>query len=364
MKARNPEVERTEEQLEGDAAHWAVAAILRHLVAVSAGATPPALPTVGMTAPNGVVVTDEMMEAVEMFVDDVREQIGDDMRALHIEELVTAPETISIHSWGRPDVWWFVGGPAGGYLYVPDYKHGRRFVDAFENWQLIGYVAAILERPEFAVIPRAKIQVIMSIVQPRNFHQLGPVRRWTETADKLAPWWVRMREAAAKATGPNPMAKVGDNCGDCVARFECEALAKAADWAMDFTGTATPVEMPPEAWGVHLRMLEKAQKILDARVTGAQGVVEGLIRQQKNVPGYELTRTTAREVWTKDAKEVFTLGDIAGHDLRKPPAPITPAQARKLGIPPELVAGYSTRPAGALKLGPVSTTLARKVFNR
>ena len=54
------------------------------------------------------------------------------------------------------------------------------------------------------------------------------------------------------------------------------------------------------------------------------------------------------------------MGELLGFDLAKPKEPITPAQARKIGVDNSLIDEYSQRVPGALKL--VEAKDARKVF--
>ena len=91
-------------------------------------------------------------------------------------------------------MWWAAINPGvGAYLDLWDYKHGHRFVDAFENWQEIDYAFGIIGRPEFAGIPPANIEITFGIVQPRNYHAMGPVRTWKVRADQLAVYAERLK---------------------------------------------------------------------------------------------------------------------------------------------------------------------------
>src|SRR5690606_31107399 len=111
-----------------------------------------------------------------------------DTARAHVEERLAATSFLP-ENWGTPDVWHFTPDRSGGLLLIWDFKYGHRFVDAFENFQLIDYVKLILERPEFADMARRSINVVMTVVQPRNYHPLGPMRRWEETAAGLQPYF-------------------------------------------------------------------------------------------------------------------------------------------------------------------------------
>lgn len=351
MEAAYPQLEQDPEAAEGDAAHWIVATVLRGGAAAAAG----------MFAPNGVVVTDEMLEAAEIMVDDVRERSAGAI--LHIEEFVWCP---SVHpeNGGTPDIWWIGGAPGAYTLHIYDFKYGHRFVDAWENWQCLDYASGILDLPELRGYPREGIQVEINVVQPRNFHPDGMIRRWVLGAGHDLDTFVgQMRQHAADADGPKPWVRVGAECRDCRGRHACQALHNAADGVADIAGVMSAVELPPEALGVELRMLERAEKLLDARLTGLREQAEIMIRQGKRIPFFQLKQGNNREMWTKSVEEIALVGELLGLQLTTQ-KPVTPAQARKLGVTTEIVAAYSTRPPGEFKLVPVTEDDVRKVFSK
>lgn len=358
LEALNPETEQSEDARNGDAAHWIAATLLSDLKKFRQSR----LFRPGTAAPNGVVIDDEMIEAADIFTSYVHDLVGSDaLEAMHVEETIYAP---AIHSecWGTPDVWWASVGAAGAIVHIPDFKYGHRFVDAFENWQCIGYGAAVLSRPEFSGIDRNQIQMNFHIIQPRNYHAAGPIRTWTTTAATLIPYWEQLTLAYAAAFSQSPLCMTGDECRDCRGRHYCPALAKAADNAMDFAGQSTPLNLTTEALAVELRMIHAAKKRLDARATGLEEQALSILRSGQRVPGFMLGQGQAREQWTVDADTVAAMADGFGIDVRKPPSVITPAQARKAGLDVEVVKAISTRPAGALKLEPVTDEKLRKVF--
>ena len=97
---------------EGTAAHW-VAEMVLHGKPVCEG----------VTAPNGVIVTDEMIDGANLYAD----VIGTLDKNCHTESRVTMAQTIHPENWGTPDFWRF----RDGVLSVVDYKFGFGYVDAF-----------------------------------------------------------------------------------------------------------------------------------------------------------------------------------------------------------------------------------------
>jgi hypothetical protein len=363
LEAQRPDQADTPANAEGKAAHHIAAEQLR---ALKAGVTPGFVAVAGDMTPGGVVITDEMIEAVQLFVDDVVDSVGHDcLEYLHIEEYQPIPH-VHTNNGGTPDVWWAAIRPGvGAYVHVRDFKYGHRFVDAYENWQLIDYAIGIIGRGEFAGIPPERIEIELAIVQPRSYHPIGPIRFWKLTgAELLGQYFVALKDAALSAMGNNPSAVVGPWCYDCEARGGCSALQRAGDNAMDFAMSATLQDLPPEALGVELRMSERALTLLESRVAGLQAQATALIQSGQFVPGYEIQRANTREIWMKPPAEIFALGDLMGVNLRKDSAPITPSQARKAGIDEAIVAGYSGRPPGKPQLTPTNTAVTRRVFQK
>lgn len=358
LESRVPEEDDSQEAREGDAMHWAGAKALNQLREFKQSA----LIQEGQHAPNGVILTGELAEAANFYVDTVVELIGSDAtERLNVELPVAAP-AIHAECYGTTDAAWWNIGHYGAIVHCVDFKGGHGFVDAFENWQGIGYLAGILSRPEFANISRTAIECNFHIVQPRNYMLPTSPRTWTILADKLAPFFDRLETSYAAAFGPNPLCVVNDECRYCRARHICQTLHIATGKAMDFAGTATPLEMSDGALSTELFMLKKAKDIMQARLTGLEEDAVSRIRNSKLIPGWSLQPGQAREQWTVDPSVVFETADALGVDVRKPATPITPKQARDKGLDADVVGAFSARPAGALKLTAIDEKQLRKVF--
>lgn len=358
LESRVPDDDQSQDARDGDAMHWAGARALNQLRQFKQAAPI----TAGVTAPNGVILNDELAEAAEFYVDTVVELVGSDaVEKLNVELPVAAP-AIHAECYGTSDAVWWGRGQYGAIIHVADFKGGHGFVDAFENWQGIGYMAGVLSRPEFNGLDRGAIECNFHIIQPRNYMLPGPVRTWTLLADKLAPFFARLEQSYAAAFGPNPLCVVNDECRHCRARHICQTLHIATGKAMDFAGTATPLEMSEGALSTELFMLRRAQEIMRARLTGLEEDAISRIRNRKLIPGWSLQPGQAREQWTVEPSIVFDTADALGVDVRKPPLPITPKQARDKGLDADVVNAFSTRPAGALKLTAIDEKQLRKVF--
>lgn len=356
MNARFPELEEGVEAAEGTAAHWVFGELLYQRPV-----------GVGHVAANGVPVTLEMLEGADIYVEEVGRAYASLRSVSHynVEQRVAIP---SIHpaNWGTPDTWLFGHNATSGRarLVVLDYKFGHEFVEVFENWQLVDYTSGILDALGIDGGADELVDVEFVVVQPRSYHKDGTVRRWTTQAANLRALWNKLRGAAEAAHMATPVARPAPKaCKHCPGRHSCEALQREAYAAMDVAGMSTPVEMTADAMGLELRMLQRAQKLLEARASGLAEQLEHALASGTASPYFVLAPGESKLVWVKPAAEVLALGSLAGVDLAKPAEPVTPTQAKKL-LDPALVAMYSDRTRPALKLTPVDTVGARKVFGQ
>lgn len=356
MNRLYPELEEGVEAAEGTAAHWVVEELLyRRPVAVD------------QVAGNGVPVTAQMLEGADVYVEEVGRAYASLASVSHykVEQRVAIP-AVHPNNWGTPDCWIFGHNPTSGRarLIIVDYKFGHGFVEVFENWQLVDYASGILDELGIDGAGDEFVDVEFVVVQPRSYHRDGPVRRWTTQARELRPLVNKLAGAAEAAHLPNPKARPDPAaCKHCPGRHACEALQREAYHAADVAGMSTPLELPLEAMALELRTLERAQKLLEARASGLAEQLEHALAGGQRCAHYTLAPGESKLVWNKSPAEVLALGQLLGADLAKPREPVTPTQAKKL-IDPALVAVYSERTRAALKLTPVDTVGARKVFGK
>ena len=341
----------TPETLEGNAAHWAFAEMLAGRQVSE-----------GMQAPNGVFITDEMIEGAELVVDTVRARIPAGT-VLHVEEPV-AIARIHAQCWGTPDIWAFVQQALT--LEVVDYKFGHRFVDEYENDQGVAYTAGILDHladvlgKSPGLLDQA-IKVNFTVVQPRCFYKGAPVRTWSVLASDLRAHINQLANAAEIALAPNPPAVTNSECVDCPGRHACPALQQAAYHDAEFAVRSSPVELPPAAASLELRMMERALERLQARVEGMREAVATYIRQGHSVPFHRAEQGYGRQQWTVPVDQVLAMGSLMGVDLSKPGVK-TPKQAIKSGVDEAVIKAYSITPLGSLKLISDNPADARRVF--
>lgn len=354
MEQAYPETEQGPEAAEGEAAHWASAEML-------AGR----LVDEGERAPNGVMLTQEMVEGVDLYHDDVANALKPFGMTPAQGAIESAVGITRIHPmcWGTPDYRAWVPGHMRPthrpLLMLWDFKFGYRFVPAFENWQMVGYVAGTLEATNLSDLD---VDVEVRIVQPRSYHRDGPVRRWAFAASDIRAQVNIASNAAHQALGEDPPARVGPECRDCRARHACPTLQRATASACDEAGKAQPFDMSPAALGVELRYLKRAEELLKARISGLEEQVISMQRKGTHVPHWSVEHGAGRRKWSKPTAEVLALGAMFRIDLAKPVEPITPVQAVAKGLPEMMLSTFTDAPRGAATLVPDTGSKARAIF--
>lgn len=331
--------------MEGTAAHWCFEQMFAGVV-----------PEVGSTAPNGVLITDEMLDGAELYTDTVRSMVPSDSK-LYVEDKLMMHTIINEANWGTPDT--FALEKTHAALWLFDYKFGHRYVEEFENWQCIDYVAGIQQALGMSLSPETVVHI--TIVQPRVFNRGSPVRTWTTSIGALEPYWATLRAAAPMAMCDDAPCVPGDWCEHCNGRHACEALQRTALAATEQAFSSIPLVLTPLAAAREMRSIQRSLKMMEARATGLQQQLLDLCRKGTDVPGYGIERAQGRQRWIRPIPEVIALGQMFGLDVSKPGV-ITPKQSVKAGIPAAVVAQMSDEPLGEWRLVEVTTDKARKVF--
>lgn len=327
----------TDASREGTAAHWVASEYLQH----------GAIASVGDLAPNGVAVTDEMIDGAYVYADAVRPYMDGCRIEQHIECMV-----IHRDCHGTPD---FTYGPTMGTLFISDYKFGHRYVSPERNWQLIAYALGTM----VAYMPT--VRVILQIVQPRAYHRSGQVRTWEIDGDQLRNYGMELSAAVYAAIEPDAVCTAGRHCYECPARHICESALSLEQDALALTGTSIPLDASLTAKAVRLRQVRQAADHLKQMESGLTEDLSAAIRRGENVMGWTLQSSAGREKWTRDATEIVALGTCMGLELGKT-AVVTPNQASKAGLPDDIVAAYSERSAGSVSLVEVAAGRLASVF--
>lgn len=274
------------------------------------------------------IPTDEVRDAVAIVLDEIEEFLVDGW-ALYSEQYgeyaKDAGGTVDI-SLLRKD---------HRALKIIDFKYGKRVVEVVGNRQLLAYAAVMIQH--FTAVD----EIELIIVQPRAFHQHGPVRRWAVTREDVAKF---LEEAANAmfAADHHPQFKAGEHCRYCKAEavcpeFERAALAVASEsfstvQQVDKAVLPAPEDIPND----RLAHILNASAVLDEWLKAVERVAYARLRQGHQVPGWKLVEAKGRRKWD-EAVEPETIADalatlgggLPGDFLRVTPIGITEAE-RKL----------------------------------
>ena len=349
LAARTPRIEPQDDsaRLEG---------ILAHGVAEDIAAT-------GVT--KRADVTDEMLDGGVMWRE-VLQSWG--LGGMYAQEVVY--ETVE---WLGNDV--PARTDAEGYnlvtntLHVADYKFGHRYIEAFENWQLMCYAMAYLGRhvKSFTQEQLDTMTVTLHVVQPRA----GGHRQWSLPLKTLRETYAKtLSEAAGNIrlleSNPDGMGlktyTVGEHCYKCAGAINCAALRNAASQALDFGGRAIELELTPEQAALELFLIDNAETHIKNRRDALEQLVEHSLHNGALLPHWELKRGRGSVKWVQDKEqEVIALGDLYGAEITATKLK-TPTQCKKL-LPAYVIDSFTEQTQGALKVSKKSADDGAKLFN-
>lgn len=314
---------------------------------------------------KGEAVTDvapELLEAATEYYDEVIQYCtahGVPLADLHVESRQYVP---GYSGWyGIPDAWCVAFIDGLKVLKIWDAKFGHRIVDPFEHWPMIIYGFSIVEA--FQVPPDI---IEPTVVQPRAFAPGGTVRKWAMTYDELVMYRRQVNDTMIEVVGSKPPCTTGTWCKTCNARAGCDTLQQVSYDGLDFVSDMSTHNLTGHSLGVELRLLRRAEEMIKARLSGLEEQALYELREGKHVTFFDVTSGTGRERWRKGVptEQIIMMGNMLGVDCRKPVELDTPAQLKKKGIDPAVIAEYSEKPPTGLKLVEVTEKDVAQIFNR
>tara|TARA_R110002126_G_scaffold10384_8_gene47331 strand:+ start:273 stop:1382 length:1110 start_codon:yes stop_codon:yes gene_type:complete len=351
---------------EGAAAHWAASEVLESFTQGGESGLILAASLVGRVAPNGVIVSEEMIDAVEHYVRDVlaEAQTRGTLSGTFVERHVFI-HSVHPENEGTFDSAVFMQDATEGAFIIWDFKYGWGIVEPHGNWQLIDYAIGLLAEWEERGIPLPHT-IELRIVQPRPHHPMGMIRSWKATPTELYSYYEALHASANEALGPNPRYVPGvPQCTHCSGRTNCTALNRAVYNIQEFVDYAPPAEMSGEVLGARVYQLRQYSKLLDALSSGVEERAIAQIRGGEVVHGWDAKLGNGRTKWKPGTGEqVLSLGDLLSVELRKPVELITPKQAEKAGIDKAVISAYSETPTTGMKLVPMDAQKVAQLFNK
>jgi hypothetical protein len=212
-------------------------------------------------------------------------------------------------------------------LHVVDYKHGAGVaVEVKGNKQLQYYGLGALSANNF---PIAKIR--LTIVQPRCYHEDGPIRSWDITPIELIDFAETLIDDAKATENPDAPLNAGDHCRWCAAQAVCPAIHnKAVTLAQNVFSPAASYD--PKKLSTTLQALDQIEAWCKAvRAFAYQEAEAGRIP-----PGFKLVEKRATRKWKEgiNAKTMSAEFPSFGKHFYTEPELKSPAQIEKI-IPKE-----------------------------
>lgn len=309
---------------------------------------------------HDIEVTQEMHDCVDQYVETIVAHASQPGCELLIEQRL---DLSRLHPamFGTSDA--IVIDHNKGEVWVYDYKHGAGIaVDAEDNEQMQFYAVGALLR---TAVPLKLVGVC--IVQPRAFHALGPVRRWSMTPGDVFRFIDALQEAAEATEKPDAALAVGEHCRFCpAAQFNaCPELKRVAleTASQDFAVVAMPgTDAAPIYDPEELNRILRKLPAIKAWVERVESFAREEALAGRGSPGHKLVRGKgSREL--KDVSAFRTwleLGQgIAFSAMHTAPALKSVAQIEK-SLPKELVKEFKNEHTRTIPGGLVLTEIEDK----
>lgn len=270
-------------------------------------------------------ITDEMVDAVQLYVDTVRGLV-DDGDEVEFEAKLDLRHIPGM-DFGTGDT--IIYKPKAREIIVPDFKYGRGVpVEAKGNSQLRAYMLGAVRRYHNCGIDTVR----GIIVQPRCPHREGPVRE--EVLDVLDVLEFRMDlEEAALATMEDDAPLVpGDHCKFCPAAPFCPALKQRAleVASMEFSDEPPPVG---EMTGEEIAAVFRQAEVVEGWVKRVKERAHQMALDGDPPTGFKLVASRATRKWKDEHQAIASLTMVSGlaeEDLYAPPKMLSPAGVAKL----------------------------------
>lgn len=325
----------TEQTDEGIAAHWLCEQVSKGTDAES---------LIGQTAPNGIFITVDMVSFCKRYID-----------FLKFYNCEVEVDT----SYSSPD--WEVRGRADAVAYVDerlivaDLKYGWRIVEPEMNWTLLSHAMGYLLSRNITVK-----SVEFAIFQPRPYHPEGQVREWKITYEQLCEYYEKL---TATLNNPESILCTGRHCYKCKSLSLCPAAQMSAMNAVGVSEKAFNSEMSNEELSYTLKVLKEAQEALKQSYDAYQDLALHRLYEGQTIRGYSISPALGNTTWNEGITSDF-IKTVSGVDVRVDKI-MTPAQAKKAGVPEELINSLTHRPDNGFKLVAVDENkLAEKLLGK
>lgn len=276
---------------------------------------------------KGHIVTEEMAEAVQFYLDHVRAIAARCHEFGFERKFNLAPLHPPRPMFGTTDFYGFERAPAAYILHVADLKYGKgHAVSAVDNPQGRYYALGAwvdLATRNYAQA-REVTDVEVRIIQPRILDADGQPTVSVERLPigTLRLWARELLAAAARTTVEGAARIAGDHCRWCAVKGTCVAFR---DRALAVAQTAFPmveartvtVPNPMEMTAEQLAAVLEHKDLLESFLAAAEASALARLEAGQPVPGWALKPKRATRKWVDDTRVVSWATEKGGPGLKK-----------------------------------------------
>jgi hypothetical protein len=227
-------------------------------------------------------------------------------------------------------------------LHVVELKAGEAPVEAYENWQLLAYASALVERPSLARVDRVTLKVYQPFCYRLKSH-------WSLNREELAAYTKVLKSRALEALSDASAYRTGSHCYKCPCLLTCPATRQMLPQLLEVTSRRPREEATVEELATYYTIAKRAAEAVKNIYDILHDQLLQLAKKGTPIPGYRISQASGREDWTTTPEQIAQLAELCGVELFKR-TPITPTQARSAGVPEALMAAYVQRKSGSYSL--------------
>lgn len=317
----------------------------------------------------------EMVEHISLYVKDVQHEFKKGIEKFPyffdgIEEHFTENGGVTSASKSIIDFYLILENATCREIYIWDFKYGHKNIEAVNNFQLFNYASAIMNKikenhfvlDSYENNHKKQNTFFLKIVQPRVFTD-EKIKSWIFNKHTYNEIFDMLQEKEYQALQDHAPCYVTEECFTCNARHACSTLREASFNIIEIASNTSPYVLPSNEIGEELRLLEYSRNVLDARINGLKQQALQYLKKGERVNFYKLQQSTGRLNWDIPIEKLKELEQLTDINLIKE-EPVTPKQAIEKGIPEELIAKYTSRKSGEIKIVPQSESQLTKIFNQ
>lgn len=321
---------------------------------------------IGEKMKNEITVTEEMADAVNVYLETVRDYRSRG-KFIQLTEVKFDLSCIYPGLFGTADC--VLVSSDLKHLVVLDYKHGAgKPVEVVENKQLMYYalgavnycyvVKEWIDDPSIFGWDQKFESIELVIVQPRCRHKDGEVRNWTLPVSRLNTFADELKKAAEITENETAELNPGPHCRWCKAMPICAAIGNRATELAEADFSKVPVRFPnPDSLTIDRvgKILEFSELFSDW-LKAVEAYAFSLAEQGVSIPGYKLVKKKANRVWISETEAAEKLGLLLPDDKIWTKKIISPAQAETLigKTKTSLIADLVSKPDNGNTLAPES----------